>query len=374
MTIDYQLRYHDGLYQDLADNGWQVHLVSNGGPIGTALNDHPGIHMHTVSMRRDPSPLADLASLRLWVKTLRAVRPSIVVVGTPKAGLLGGLSALLVGVQARVYELHGLRLESASGPGRVLLRSIEQLSCAVASAVVAVGASLRQRAIAERLTRLNKIRVLGAGSPSGVNIQRFTRARRDEDGKAELRKQLGIPADEPIVTFVGRINPDKGIATLTEAMAKVQALSGAHLLVVGPTDGTAGYSSVELMKVLLPRVITVGDVGNVAPYIAVSDVLCLPSRREGLPTVVLEAFAARVPVVATRATGIVDLIDHRRTGLLVNIDAVDELASAILTLLKDKALADALASRAFTRVETQYADDVVRQRWVHYLTGLLREE
>lgn len=364
VTIDYQLRYHEGLYQRLADAGWNVHLVAGDGPIGRSLAHHPGVTAHVLEMARAPSPAADLRGLKAWRQLIRRLRPDVVVVGTPKAGLLGGIAARLTRVPARIYELHGLRLESATGPLRVLLRVMERVSCAASTRVIAVGLSLRDRALAEHLVAPSKIDVLGAGSPNGVEIDRFDRARRDEGARASLRAGMGIPDEAQVVTFVGRLTADKGLAVLTEAMGEVEQETSAWLMVIGGVDDDSGVAGELRLRESLPRLALTGEVDDVAPYLAISDVLCLPSRREGLPTVILEAFAAGVPVVATQATGIVDLVADSETGRLVPIDDAPALRGALLATLRDPESSNRMAGAASRLVSEKFARESVQTAWV----------
>lgn len=373
VTIDYQLRYHDGLYQQLADSGWDVHLIADPGPIGDRLAEHSSITVHRVDMKRNPSLVSDVRSLLEWRRLIRAVRPQIVVVGTPKAGLVGGLAARLNGVAVRLYELHGLRLESVSGWQRQALRLLERLACGAATDVLAVGHSLRSRALSERLTSEPKIRVLGAGSPNGVDIEHFSRAAHDAATRETTRAALGLTPESRVVTFIGRLTADKGLQSLGEAMVEVERRTGAHLLVVGQIDDESGRESVARLRNLLSNVVFAGDVADVAPYLAISDVFCLPSRREGLPTVILEAFAAGVPVVASRATGNIDLVEDGVTGRLVEIDAPIELAAALSDALSACDASQSMADEARSNVEQLYSRAAVQSNWIELLKTLCNE-
>jgi len=364
VTIDYQLRYHDGLYQRLADEGWAVHLIAGHGPNAVRFSKHPGITVHKLEMVRNPAPWADLRSLSRWVALLRDIRPDVVVVGTPKAGLLGSLASRFIHVPVRIYELHGLRLESARGGLFRLLKLMEQLACLAATQVIAVGQSLRDRAIDGKLVSARKITVLGGGSPNGVDVDRLARAARNERAMRCLRAELGIADDDIIVTFVGRVTADKGIESLARAMADLEVDSKFRLLVVGGIDDESGRRGESKLRAVLPRVSFVGEVADVAPYLAISNVFCLPSRREGLPTVVLEAFAAGIPVVATAATGIIDLVANGETGRLVAIDSPTALAEALREAVRDIDGSETMALAAYRLVKERYAQEVVQLRWI----------
>src|SRR5882672_11844596 len=104
-----------------------------------------GVRIIEVPMEREIAPLRDLASLwRLW-QIMRALCPAVTNVGTPKAGLLGGLAAWLNRVPCRFYTLHGLRFETTKGLKRRLLIYAERLACRFAHRVICVSQSVREK-------------------------------------------------------------------------------------------------------------------------------------------------------------------------------------------------------------------------------------
>src|SRR5262249_13821850 len=123
-----------------------------------------GISTIEVPMERKIAPLRDLVSLwRLWW-AMRALRPTVTNVGTPKAALLGGFVAWLTRVPCRFYTLHGLRFETTKGLKRRLLIYAERLACLFAHRVVCVSSSVRKGAIGCGLTSRDRTVVFGSGS------------------------------------------------------------------------------------------------------------------------------------------------------------------------------------------------------------------
>ncbi|MCT1377439.1 glycosyltransferase, partial [Microbacterium sp. p3-SID337] len=236
-----------------------------------------------------------------------------------------------------------------------------------------VGPSLRERALAERLVPAEKIVVLGAGSPNGVDVRQFGDARHDATARSTMREHLGIPASAQIVVFMGRLTADKGLAALAEAMAVVQQHSHAWLVIVGGIDDASGVEGERLLREAVARLVVVGEVADVRPYLAAADVFCLPSRREGMPTVVLEAFAARVPVVATRATGIVDLVTDGKTGWLVPVDNAPALARALRQALDDRETARRMADAAAALVSERFDREIVQRTWISTLEQIRQQ-
>lgn len=370
MTIDYQLRYHDGLWSKLMGRGWNVHLASSPGKNLSQAASY-GVDTHQLDMSRKPSPVKDVVGILRWIGLLRRAKPDVVVLGTPKAALLGLLAGKLCGVPVRIYEVHGLRLEGAEGLKQKVLSALERFTCSLATSIVPVSESLAAQIVRRKLADPLKLNVLGFGSPNGVDLKHFEESRVDQLAQSRLRDSLSIMANSPVITFVGRLNEDKGLRCLDQALRLLSGDLEAHLLIVGPVDDDAGHAALTSLAQAGVPVATTGEVVDVAPYLAISDVLCLPSKREGLPTVVLEAFACSVPVVGTRATGIVDLISHNETGGLVEIDDAKALAFEIERVLRDESLAGRYISNAHALVESRYSREEVQSKWTDYLDSFI---
>jgi teichuronic acid biosynthesis glycosyltransferase TuaC len=153
--------------------------------------------------------------------------------------------------------------------------------------------------------------------------------------RAAARAALGLPARGRIVTYVGRLEKEKGLRELVQAFERLGRASTepVHLALVG--RGSLGEeldrAAAELVLSSGGRILLAGErpLDEVARYLAASDVLALPSWAEGTPNVVLEALAAGRPVVASRVGGIPDVIEDGRTGLLVPPRDVGALAAAL---------------------------------------------
>ncbi len=150
--------------------------------------------------------------------------------------------------------------------------------------------------------------------PNGVDLQRFRPADSAERGR--LRGELGLPEDGEIILFIGSISPRKGIDRLVRAWDRIAARRpNAYLVLVGPDredirpweDGP-GYGAQTRASLTgasgLERVAFTGLVDSVERYLQTADVLVLPSRREGMPNVVPEAFACGLPCVLTPFIGL----------------------------------------------------------------------
>lgn len=310
--------------------------------------------------------MSDVMSLIKWVRLIQLLRPDTTLIGTPKAALLGNFAAQLFRVKRRIYLLHGLRLETSVGIKRSLLRLIERVTSRMAHETLAVSASLRQLAIRSADIRENNILVLGAGSCNGIDIEKYRTSVLNLDQKRSLANTIKLDPTIPTVGFVGRITKDKGLTQLAGAMRLLYSRGvTVQLLIIGPIDGKSGTAAIAELEGTHQAVIATGYREDPAPFYQLMDVFCLPSLREGLPGVILEAMASRTAVVGTDATGIVDVIEDGVTGLVVARGSDEELASALETLILSHARRDALTENAFDMVSVRFNTPRVQ--------GLLRD-
>jgi len=368
-----------GQLQYLQDRGFDVTVISPGGNGLDQMARIQGVRTIEVPMARQISPLRDLVSLwRLW-RIMRDLRPTVTNVGTPKAGLLGGLAAWLNRVPCRFYTLRGLRFETTNGLKRRLLIYAERLACRFAHRVICVSKSVREMAMASGLTSWEKTVVFGCGGSNGVDASRFAPTSERITRATELRRELGIPPSAPVMGFVGRLTRDKGVPELVEAFIRLRdQFPDLRLLLLGRFE-CEDPLPVEIRRRLEthPQVVLMGHqqgngkpplagqprgdwpVEDAAPYYSLMDVFVLPSHREGLPKVILEAQAACKPVAAARATGIVDAVAHEDTGLLFPVGDREALTGAVARLLSDKALATKLACAGHERVKREFRQEQV---------------
>ena len=364
-----QLRY-------LSQIGFEVILVSSPGKELDTARECEGVQVVAVPIAREISPWRDLLSLwRLWV-IMRRLRPDIANVGTPKAGLLGGIAAWLNRVPCRFYTIRGMRWETTMGFKRWLLLLCERIACRSARRLICVSESVRRKIVAHGIADANRIAVLGSGSSNGVDASRFAPTSELLRAAAALRNAWDIPAGAPVIGFVGRFTRDKGIAQLLEAYLQVRSqFPDARLLMLGDfEEGDPLPPTVRRQLKSDSQVIRPGFVPDTAPWYQLMDAVVLPTRREGFPNVVLEAHAAGKPVVATQTTGTVDAIVNGLTGLLVPVGNASALAEAVIKLLRDRTLAQAMGRAGYHRVRREFRPEIVWTALAQEYAKLLREK
>ena len=182
---------------------------------------------------------------------------------------------------------------------------------------------------------------------------------------AAKRRELGIPAEAPVLSVVARLLPEKGHCHLLAAMPRIrEAFPRAVLLVVGN-----GPTRMDLERqarglgLYDDGVRFLGERRDVPEILKITSVYVLPSSvREGLSISLLEAMASRRPVVVTDVGGNRETVGHGRSGLVVPPADSDALAEAVLKLLRDPDLARRLGDSARARVDEDFSvSRMVRQ-------------
>lgn len=348
VTTSLSLILMRGYPQFLANLGWQVHVVSSHGTEFEDLATNSPCHTHPLRMERVPSPVRDFKSLIAWILLLRKVKPDIVSSGTPKAGLLGMLASRLCQVPRRVYHLRGLRLEGETGIKYKVLRTLEKVTCFCATDVLAVSPSLRTAAIDAGIVEPEKIHVLGAGSSNGVDLEHFSPHKHTRSRKEQLVTEVGLVPGVPIIGFVGRLSADKGLPDLMRAHQILKQRGVPHqMLVVGIVEEEASSTNTDdALGEFIESTTQTGYVSDTEPYYQLMDVLTLPTRREGLPNVALEAQATGVPVITTDVTGARDAIEDGLTGLLIPFGHAERLARAVEDILSNPQKREAMTMNA----------------------------
>lgn len=358
----------DGFGDYLASIGWDVHLVSSSQESrGLVLSQN--VTWHEVIMARNPSPWKDLKALISWVRLLLRLKPDVVSSGTPKAGLLGTAASWVARIPRRTYHLRGLRLETETGLKQMLLKAIEKLTCMAATDVLAISPSLQEEAVQLGLAPSSKITTLGRGSSNGVDLTIFNSAAKTSDKVDLVRKNLGLASDRPVVGFVGRITKDKGVFELAAASRLLHDRGVPHqLLVIGTPEleeHISPWTQAGLTGSLAP--VLVDRVDNIEDYYPMMDILALPTYREGMGNVLLEAGASGLPTVSTRVTGARDASLHGRTGIQIAVRNHIELAGALEKLISSSELRRSMGE-AGARFVRQHFDktDVWRRLAAYY--------
>lgn len=308
----------------------KVFVVSNPRDENQSADHLAGSELKEIQMSREINPVRDFIALFEWIGLLRKIRPEVIAVGTPKAGMLGIIAGWLTRVPKRIYVVRGLRLETEKGFKKSILLMIERLVARLSTSVQYVSPSLRQRCLQLGIGTLEKAVVIDKGSSNGIDLDRFNPEAFDVSAIEHLQAEFGLNPNLTTIGFVGRLVADKGLKDLIAAVEIIARDTNAlQLLLIGGEDSNQGSFDTTQLTELGITVVKTGAVEDVRPFYQMMDVFVLPTLREGFPNVVLEARAMRSLVVTTDATGAIDSIGSGEFGILAKAGDSRDLARGI---------------------------------------------
>lgn len=305
-----------------------------------------GVTVEVVPVRREFA-LSDLVSfVRLW-RLLRRRPFDFVQTHTPKASFLGLPAARLAGRPA-IYTVHGaLYFEGNGRKANVLGWCFERWCCGWAHRVLVQSREDEQVLPAARICPRRKLDYLG----NGIVMDRFL-----------TPVPPALESHRPIVMMVSRLVYEKGCA---DFLALAAALAGqADFVHVGPSehDQSDALSESEVAAATEAGTVRfVGAVDDVRSYIAAASVVVLPSYREGIPRVAMEAAAMGRPVVAYDIRGVREVVDPR-LGLLAPRGDRHALTGIVEGLLKEPERCRELGDLCREWVVPRFDEDEVVER------------
>lgn len=333
-----------------AAQGYEIHVACGiEGPSEAAEIEAEGFVCHRLpAMRGRAGLLLDIASFAKLFKLIARLRPAIVHSVTAKPIIMAGISARLLKIQGRVAALTGLGyLFTDAGRHRLLTR--------VVAFVMGLGIrGQRSRLIlqndddAKLLVRLRTVDIdqISIIPGSGVDFGKFS--------------ALSTPDWPPLVILPARMLYDKGVLEFCEAAKLVRRENcPCRFALVGGADprNPSAIEDSELARLCVESgVENWGLRTDMAHVFARSTVVCLPSYREGLPKVLIEAAAARRVIVTTDVPGCRDIVDRGDSGFMVPPRNAAALAIAIRTAIEDEPQRLQLIDKAYKRAKSLYEE------------------
>ena len=308
-------RMNDASFQTLLVKGSEAEAEGSMEPLARSR----GVEPHLIrELGREISPFDDLIAFFKLYRLLLREQPHILHTHTAKAGTLGRLAALLYRISSLTakrprllvyHTFHGHVLRGYFGKCKSLLfRVVEGFLAASTTRVITLSAALREELVALGIAKRERIAVV----PLGLELDSFLEVEGQDGG---FRSELGIPASAFLVGIVGRLVPIKDHRTFFRAARNL--LGGgvdAHFAVVG--DGELkGELEAEVVSLGLESRVHFTGWREALPILyADLDVVALTSKNEGTPVSLIEALAARRPVVAAAVGGVPEILGKLEGG------------------------------------------------------------
>lgn len=291
------------------------------------------------------SPYHDVVVIRQLRGLLRSGGYDLMHAHGLKAALLASLAVRGVRCCPLVITLH-----NALPPAGYLTDAILRWSFAPASRVVVVSPAQAETLAARRLIPGKRVAMI----PNGISLAQIDDP--SWPGRHEVRAALRLPENDCLVFSAGRLITAKGFHYLLHAAALLPRYPRVWFAVAGAGPERANLEALAATLGLAGSVLFLGQRGDVPALLRAADVFVLPSLSEGMPLSILEAMAARLPVVATEVGGVSRLVVEGETGHLVPPQQPAALAAAISRLAGDDALRAAMGAAGRRRVAEHFTE------------------
>ncbi|MDO9214674.1 MAG: glycosyltransferase [Methylococcales bacterium] len=357
VTASYVVPWHLGNTLKRIGSDFEVCVVGQG--VSIYQDTYPDVKWVDIDLHRKINPLADLVSLYKLCRFFIRYQPDIVHSIMPKAGLLTALAGFICRVPIRLHTFTGQVWATKQSKAWRFLYAIDQLIIQLNTVCLTDSPSQSQFLYDNQLAVHGKaLPVLGNGSLSGVDLTRFDLSKMEQAAQ-ELADSLGITKQHFVFAFIARKSRDKGALDVITAFAKVTThYPHSRLLFIGPDESEGQLEQIKIdTPVLFNNVLSLDKVDNHELFLAITDVLCLPSYREGFGTIVIDAAALGVPTIGSHIVGLVDAVDDNVTGILFPAGDIDQLTTAMLSFLENPSQLTTMGSAAQQRVEQYFSAD-----------------
>ncbi len=373
------INFIGGQFKYLHDEGrYEMHLICSPGEGIEKFCLENEVNYCPVILNRTVTPWQDAKALLKICKYIKKHQINIVIAHQPKGRIIGMLACILTRIKYRVFFSHGILYETMKGLKRTAIKEFERFVSKHATKVVCVSQFVQQRRLDDHIDSPDKQVLLGKGSCNGIDtINKFNPELIDKEFVQKLKKDYGVMPCDFIIGFCGRLVRDKGVVELIEAfisLRKKHPERSIKLLVIGSPEHRDGLPQ-ETLDILSQTkgIIYTGIIPYdiIQNYYMLMNVLVLPSHREGLGMVALEASAMERVVLVSGYTGCAETVIDKKTGFYVSKDS-NSIVEA-LELCLDGNRSRQMGKNGRDYVVEYYDHQVVRKQMLLLLKSILTD-
>jgi glycosyltransferase involved in cell wall biosynthesis len=294
--------------------------------------------------------LRDLSAIPRLSGYLRTVNADLVHTQLELSNVVGNIAAKLNRLPS-VCTIHVLPTVSNRLKRNVHYRLEAFILRSLCDRVIAVSEKARQMHISMNGARPSQVMTIY----NGIDITDFSKLDRATE-RATARMELGIPQNATVLISVAVLRPEKGIDCMLEALPSIlDSYSNAYYLIVGEGPRRQEWEARAAELGIHDHVIFTGLRRDVPRLLAASDIFVLPSLTEALPTVLAEAMASRLPIIATSVGGVAEMVEEGASGYVLEPQDVPALTRACNHLLDSPDTRGAMAERGWQIVNQKFS-------------------
>lgn len=350
---------------------FDVCVVGQG--VSVHKDTYPHIKFVDIDINRKTSLVSDSLALIALCKFFLSYRPDIIHSVMPKAGLLTALAGFICQVPIRIHTFTGQTWVAREALSRHFYYMLDRIINALNTICLTDSLSQSAFLLEHNISRTGQpLPVLSKGSLSGVDVSRFNLVNLKQPGN-QLRNKLGIGKEHFVFAFIARKTREKGAIDMLKAFSYVlSTYKNAKLLFVGPDEDGEIERLHNTNPELFVNVIDVGLVSDHEVYLAITDVLCLPSYREGFGSIVIDAAAMGVPTIGSCIPGLTDSVVDMQTGMLFPAGDLRELVKMLLAIIENPKIHRSMGEAAKTRVDEFFSADRLYAALLEFYLDLAR--
>lgn len=287
-------------------------------------------HVH-IDIDRNPFAISkNMKAYHQLVSIMKNENFDIIHCNTPMGGVLGRLASWKTGIKNVIYQAHGFHFwKGAPLKNWLLYYPVEKMLSRWTDILITINKSDYEIAL-KCFTKPQIKYVHGVG----VDLAKYSRPDCAQPIENQIKKELGIDADDILMLSVGELNQNKNHEVVIRALAKL-GNNKVHYAIAGVGPMLDKYVALAKKLDISKQIHFLGFRSDMPTLYRSSDLFVFPSKREGLPGALMEAMASELPCIVSKIRGNIDLIEHDVGGFLFNALDVDELARCISKMLKN---------------------------------------
>jgi len=301
---------------------------------------------------RNINPWSDFLAFIEMVTYLNNNEFDVIHLNSSKAGVIGSAAANLHNVKKIIYTAHGWVFNEPLPLWKKKFYKIaEKISAKSTSDIITLSQVDTEIGILEKIASPEKFHKIYHG------IKNLNFLDKDE-ARLVINEKFQIPttAGSPIIGCIANFYETKGLKYLISALPEIiKSRNDAKLIIFGDGELRSKLET-QINKLNLEKSIFLpGELSNAQKYLKAFDIFVLPSVKEGLPYVILEAGAAGLPIIATRVGGIPEMIKNDTNGLLISPGDPAEISDTIIKLINNENLRDSLSQNAASQFKEKFS-------------------
>ncbi|MGS0664622.1 glycosyltransferase family 4 protein [Staphylococcus arlettae] len=352
------------LNKESKKQGIEVHCLCSKGPNVDSIKKN-GFYFHEVNIDRNINLVKNLKSIIMMIKVFRIVRPDIVHVHTPVAGVLARIAAKIAKVPNIIYTAHGFYFHE--GMGKIKYNIFFYIEKYIGRYFTdhIFTQSIEDFEVAKKNKFLKNNNYLHISN--GVDLEvKFNPKFIETKAKSNIISENNFKENDLIVTFIGRLVKEKGIIEFLNSYEKLKTQNIKYVIIGGLPQGERDTEAIKVVEKFKgnKNIIFTDHVNNVNDYLNISDIFCLPSYREGMPRSIIEAMAMRNAVLATNIRGSREEVLHNETGYLFDVRNSNQIAKYIDELNNDREKLEYFKEYGQKRAKLLYDEDKVVKKQI----------